>query len=72
MADRRSSYLSYLLRLWLEMSQDKALWRASLEEPGSGECQGFKDLESLFVFLQVRVANVKKDIDTGKIFEIES
>ncbi len=45
-------YLSYLVRLWDEGSRDASCWRASLEEPGSGERRGFADLASLFTFLE--------------------
>ena len=66
MADRRSGYLSYLLRLWLERSQDIPIWRASLEKPGSEERLGFKDLESLFLYLQQKVAQAEKEADPGR------
>ena len=72
MADRRSGYLSYLLRLWPEKNQEKLIWRASLERPGSEERLGFKDLESLIVFLRGRVVQVEKDTDPGRNVEGES
>ena len=71
MADRRSGYLSYLLRLWQEKSQDELIWRASLEKPGSGERLGFKDLENLFLYLNRRVAQMEKDTDPGRNVEGE-
>lgn len=71
MADRRSGYLSFLLRLWPEMSLDQAAWRASLEEAGSGKRQGFKDLESLFLYLNRRVAQLEKDTEPGSNMESE-
>ena len=72
MADRRSGYLSYLLRLWPEKSQDIPIWRASLEQPGSEERLGFEDLESLFLYLQQKVAQAEKDADPGRNVEGES
>jgi len=72
MADRRSDYISYLLRLWPEKSQDIPIWRASLERPGGKGRLGFKDLESLFLYLQSRIAEVEKDIDPGRNVEGES
>ena len=72
MADRRSGYLSYLLRLWPEKNQEKLIWRASLERPGSEDRLGFKDLESVFDFLQARIAQVEKDTDPGRNVEGKS
>ncbi len=50
-------YLSYLLRLWQTQDQDRILWRASLESPGTGERRGFADLEELVQFLRVQMEN---------------
>lgn len=72
MAEKRSGYLSYLLRLWSEKNQEKLIWRASLEKPGSEERLSFKDLESVFDYLQARIAQVKKDADSGRNVEGES
>jgi len=47
-------YLSYLLRLWQTDDQGQAVWRASLEYPGTRERQGFADLDELFEFLQTQ------------------
>jgi hypothetical protein len=45
-------YLSYLLRLWQEGSDQPPLWRASLETPHSHEQQAFAGLDELFAFLR--------------------
>ena len=45
-------YLAYMLRLWQVNTTDMAVWRASLEDPHTGEQKGFADLESLFMFLK--------------------
>ncbi|MFN8595896.1 MAG: hypothetical protein U0559_06900 [Anaerolineae bacterium] len=45
-------YRAYLLRLWLTDGEDAAVWRASLEDPRTGERRGFADLESLFAFIK--------------------
>jgi hypothetical protein len=71
-ANRRIDYLSYLLRLWLDKGPDKAVWRASLEESGSGKRQGFKDLGSLFLYLNSRAAQLEKDTESGRDMEGES
>jgi hypothetical protein len=46
------SYLSYLLRLWQTESGDEGIWRASLEDPHTGERKGFANLTDLFTFLE--------------------
>ncbi len=45
-------YFSYLLRLWKTGSGEKSDWRASLEEPNTGEKFTFTSLERLFAFLE--------------------
>jgi len=47
----QADYLSYLLRLWRE-SEEQGVWRASLEDPQTGERTGFASLEALLVFLR--------------------
>lgn len=49
------AYLSYLLRLWRASGGDSHLWRASLEDPLTGERTGFNDLEALFAFLRTQI-----------------
>ena len=46
-----SRYQAYLLRLWLTGDDDTAVWRASLEDPRTGERRGFADVDSLLAFL---------------------
>ena len=48
--------LSYLLRLWPVQQQDQTVWRASLENPHTGERLGFATLERLFAFLEDQTA----------------
>ena len=50
--DRSPTYLSYMLRLWQAGSRDgKSVWRASLENPRTGERLAFGDAKDLFAFL---------------------
>jgi hypothetical protein len=49
---RERRYISYLLRLWQTRDEARSIWRASLEDPQSGERRGFADLEQLCVFLK--------------------
>lgn len=44
-------YQAYLLRLWPIEEGDSVVWRASLEDPRTGERHGFADLNSLVAFL---------------------
>jgi hypothetical protein len=50
-----SRYLAYLLRLWCPDHSQSASWRASLEDPHTGERIGFANLEELFAFLMEEV-----------------
>ena len=54
-------YLSYLLRLWQTQDQGQNLWRASLEKPGTGERQGFADLEELVQFLRAQMEERERE-----------
>ena len=54
MSDERDGYQAYLLRLWRVPYQGKWQWRASLENPRTGERQVFAGLEQLFAFLSER------------------
>ena len=47
-------YRSYLLRLWCGDALDRC-WRASLEDPRTGERIGFASLELLFAYLMEQV-----------------
>jgi hypothetical protein len=61
-------YLSYLLRLWQSGHKDKAVWRASLESPMTGERLGFTNLQDLCTFLEAQTdgeANRGFEMDDG-------
>jgi hypothetical protein len=47
-------YFAYLLRLWREEGGEATRWRASVEDPHSGEKLGFAHLEELVAFLGER------------------
>ncbi len=50
--DRREVYLAYMLRLWQAGSRDGLpVWRASLENPHTGERLVFGDGKALLAFL---------------------
>jgi len=46
------NYIAYLLRLWREQGGESTRWRASLQDPHSGERAGFANLEELFGYLR--------------------
>jgi hypothetical protein len=52
MSEKPRRYLSYLLRLWQASSGGELVWRASLEDPHSGERRGFACLAELVAFLE--------------------
>ena len=53
---RKVVYRSYLLRLRLVDNAGQPVWRASLEEPGSGHEQHFESLETLCTYLAGSIA----------------
>ena len=57
-------YRSYLLRLWRAETLDTC-WRASLEDPRTGERVGFACLEQLFAYLMEQVERDAKKV-TGE------
>lgn len=52
------TYRTYLLRLWQPDASGTCGWRASLEDPWTGERVGFAGLEELFDFLMQRVEHM--------------
>jgi hypothetical protein len=52
MADETVDYRSYLLRLWCAREGESDVWRASLQDPQSGERVSFATVEALFAYLQ--------------------
>jgi hypothetical protein len=49
------NYVSYLLRLWREKGGQTTWWRASLQDPHSGERVGFAHLDELVAFLREQI-----------------
>jgi hypothetical protein len=60
----KKKYRSYLLRLWCAETLDPC-WRASLEDPRTGERIGFASLEQLFAFLMEQVESGGKGASVG-------
>jgi len=67
--DRSPTYLSYMLRLWQAGSRGgQPVWRASLENPRTGERLAFGDAKDLFAFL----ANLMADPDDPSVRFVQS
>ena len=49
---KEPDYFSWLLRLWRVVAAGNTVWRASLEDPHTGEQRGFADLDELLGFLR--------------------
>ena len=47
----RDRYVAQMLRLWQTGVGESTIWRASLEDPHTGEVRSFASLEALFQFL---------------------
>jgi hypothetical protein len=66
MMTEQPGYLAYLLRLWRVNDDGKAVWRASLESPHTGERHGFANLERLFAFLEEKTAELAQGEEQAK------
>ena len=49
---QQRKYVSYLLRLWRETGAEEAQWRASLQNPHTGERTGLASIGDLLAFLE--------------------
>jgi hypothetical protein len=52
MDNEQRPYFAYMLRLWCVSANGDVVWRASIEDPHTGERHGFASLEQLFKFLE--------------------
>ena len=53
-------YLAYMLRLWQVGDEREPVWRASLENPHTGERHGFASLEALVKFLEEHTRGLER------------
>jgi hypothetical protein len=60
MGGQLQPYIAYLLRLWLAPGDQRSGWRASLEDPHTGDRVGFGSLEQLFAFLAEQAADAEQ------------
>ena len=68
MAEQTIDYRSYLLRLWRVKEGDRDVWRASLQDPQSGERISFATVEALFAFLEKQLGSTpdaREDVGAG-------
>jgi len=59
----QKTYHSFLLRIWWVQVDEIPVWRASLENPFTGERKGFASLSELVVYLQAQVSGATDDRD---------
>lgn len=60
--DKPPRYRTYLLTTWEERSQDPAIpavWRFRLEDPRTGQRQGFATLEALIAVLEQEMVHTE-------------
>jgi len=58
--EKYPSYFAFLLRLWNEKKAGSGVWRASLEDPHTGEQIGFANLEALLAYLENKTTKTDK------------
>jgi hypothetical protein len=62
MSIRPRKYLAFLLRLWQVEEDGCHIWRASLEDPDTGERRGFASLNLLTNYLREQ-AQAHEDVE---------
>jgi hypothetical protein len=60
MTTGRGRYHAYLLRLWCVDANGEVVWRASIEDPHTGERHGFAKLDRLYEFLEEQTREIKR------------
>ena len=66
MTTQEPRYLAFMLRLWQVRDNDEMVWRASLEDPHTGERRGFASLEMLVAFLREQARSATQNQEQGK------
>jgi hypothetical protein len=61
MAITKRRYLSFLLRLWQVQDAGKAVWRASLEDPYTGERLGFNSPEAMVAYVWEKIRIIDRE-----------
>ena len=60
------TYRSYLLRLWRVDEDGCQVWRASLEDPRTGERRGFPSMNALVEFLRELIRKKEEENSTAR------
>ncbi len=68
MTTQEPRYLAFMLRLWQVRDNDEFAWRASLEDPHTGERRGFASLEMLVAFLREQTRADDDETRKGEAF----
>jgi hypothetical protein len=63
MIPKEIGYRSFLLRLWCSMHNGEHTWRASLEDPRTGQQHFFSSLDSLNEFLRQLRQDLESEMD---------
>jgi hypothetical protein len=69
MAQEQQGYVAYLVRFWQISSGESIVWRASLDDPSTGERKGFANPASLFTFLCDQLGESSADDQPAAIQE---
>ncbi len=69
MSHKHRQYVSYLLRVWRADGDEAAVWRASLQDPHTGQRIGFADLQRLFAFLVEQTGDAPRDAHSAPVEE---
>ncbi len=63
--ERKKKFRSYLLRLWMDDSNGKQVWRISLENPFSGNRRGFASLKDLCAYLKEKMQEENENMEVS-------
>ena len=66
MASEKRHYQAFLLRMWQVMNCGQPVWRASLEDPHTGERMGFGSLDEVVTYLRMLTGDGSPELDETK------
>lgn len=70
MSKEQPGYISYLLRIW-RSNGDETAWRASLQNPHTGERIGFAGIDELCIFLRQQIGALSSSEDSAELMQPE-
>jgi hypothetical protein len=71
MGKEKTDYISYLLRVW-RSNGDETAWRASLQNPHTGERIGFASLDEMCAFLRQQTGAAGGSEDSVEPTQLDS